>query len=230
MAFLESSVVVYLRALYYPDGFNFPLKAIDANIALTEIIREAATLIMLVGAGIIAGKNFLQRFAYFIYVFAIWDIFYYIFLKLLLNWPDSFLTWDILFLIPVTWVGPVIAPIILSVLMILFSLLILHFNEQIVNVRIKAIEWLFLTTGSIVAIVSFTIDYCSFILKNYSISEIWSLPSKKLFDLSLQYFPESFNWLIFTISIILILSGILLFFFRLSKSIKDSLSKKEILT
>ena len=215
MAFLESSVVVYLRALYYPDGFDFPLKTIDENIALTEVLREFATLIMLLGAGIIAGKNFSQRFAYFIYIFAIWDIFYYAFLKLLLDWPASFLTWDILFLIPVAWIGPVIAPIILSILMISLALIILYFDEKLQNVKIKKTEWLLLVIGSIIAIVSFTIDYCSFVIQNSAISEIWSLPSReKLFDLSLQYIPQSFSWLIFIFSLIFILSGIIHFIFR----------------
>ncbi|MBK6833902.1 MAG: hypothetical protein IPG89_06345 [Bacteroidetes bacterium] len=65
---------------------------------------------MLVGAGIIAGKTRLTRFAYFIIAFAIWDIFYYVFLYVLLQWPESLFTWDILFLVPVPWTGPVIAP------------------------------------------------------------------------------------------------------------------------
>ena len=40
MAFLESAVVVYLRALYYPEGFVFPLKTMDSTLALTELLRE----------------------------------------------------------------------------------------------------------------------------------------------------------------------------------------------
>ena len=47
MAFLETSVVVYLRKLYYPDGFNFPLRVLDKDIAIIELLREFATLIML---------------------------------------------------------------------------------------------------------------------------------------------------------------------------------------
>jgi membrane protein implicated in regulation of membrane protease activity len=58
-------------------------------------------------------------------MFAIWDIFYYIFLWLLIGWPESFFTWDILFLLPVTWVGPVLAPVINSLTMIVLAGLIL---------------------------------------------------------------------------------------------------------
>lgn len=79
MGFLETSVVVYLRELYYPRGFKFPLVIIPNKIAVVEFWREIATIVMLVGAGIIAGKTRLSRFAYFIIAFAIWDIFYYCF-------------------------------------------------------------------------------------------------------------------------------------------------------
>jgi hypothetical protein len=120
MGYMESSVVVYLRAIMYPDGFGFPLAPFDSHLAVTEIFREVATIIMLLGAGIIAGKTFPERFAWFIYCFAIWDIFYYVFLKALLGWPESFMTWDILFLIPATWVGPVISPIIVSLFTFLY--------------------------------------------------------------------------------------------------------------
>src|SRR6201998_1661345 len=101
MGFLETAVVIYLRKLYYPHGFQFPLVPIDNDIAMVEFLREAATIIMLLGIGIIAGKNTSQKFGIFIYCFAVWDIFYYVFLKLLLGWPESLFTWDILFIIPV---------------------------------------------------------------------------------------------------------------------------------
>jgi hypothetical protein len=101
MGFLEAIVVVYLRQLYFPEGFDFPLNPIPPKILAIEWLREITTLVMLVSIGIIAGKNFLQRFSYFLYCFAVWDIFYYVALKLLLNWPPSLLTWDLLFLFPV---------------------------------------------------------------------------------------------------------------------------------
>ena len=100
MALLETAVVVYLRELYYKDGFAFPLRNLPATIAITELLREAATVVMLVAIGFLCGKNKLQRFAYFCLAFAVWDIFYYVFLYVLLSWPQSLFTWDILFLIP----------------------------------------------------------------------------------------------------------------------------------
>ncbi|HEY4798398.1 MAG TPA: hypothetical protein VII99_04895, partial [Bacteroidia bacterium] len=141
MGFLESAVVVYLRAIYYPRGFDFPLTNMNSLIAFTELGREAATIIMLAGIGIITGKNPTQRFAWFLYCFAIWDIFYYIFLKVLLNWPDSLFTWDILFLIPFPWVGPVICPCIISISMIALALLLIYFNEKNHLLKVNSREW-----------------------------------------------------------------------------------------
>src|SRR3989344_6671811 len=124
MAFIEATVVVYLRKLFYPNGFNFPLVGfIDPAILNIEWIREFATIIMLLMVGILAGKKLYERFAYFIYAFAVWDIFYYIFLKVILDWPNSFLTWDLFFLIPWPWIGPVLAPMLCAVLIIITALL-----------------------------------------------------------------------------------------------------------
>ena len=142
MGFLESSVVVYLREIYYPNGFNFPLAPIDKHIAITKILREAATVIMLFSIGYLAAKSIASRLAWFIFSFAIWDIFYYVFLKLLINWPESLLTDDILFLIPVTWVGPVITPVIVSLSMIFLALVILYFESENISVKIIRLEWI----------------------------------------------------------------------------------------
>jgi hypothetical protein len=45
-AYIESSVVVYLRALYYPQGFAFPLKQTSPSVYLTEAGREVATIVV----------------------------------------------------------------------------------------------------------------------------------------------------------------------------------------
>src|SRR5690349_14247608 len=103
MAALESAVVVYLRALYYPDGFSVAFRLIDESIVKVELLRELATIIMLLAIGQLAGKTFNERFAYFLLSFAVWDIFYYGWLKVLIDWPSTLLDWDILFLIPFTW-------------------------------------------------------------------------------------------------------------------------------
>jgi len=215
MAFLEASVVVYLRKLYYPEGFNFPLKIMDKDIMVVEIFREFATLIMLLGAGSIAGRNKTEKFGLFLYSFAIWDIFYYVFLKVTLNWPESLFTWDILFLIPITWVGPVVAPVIVSIVMIVFAVLISKSTSRNIETRINALEWVLLVSGSIVLVIAFIYDYVRFMLQFFSIGEIF-IPSNgaRLMEKALQYIPESFPWLVFIGGLGIILVGIELFYRR----------------
>lgn len=213
MGLLESAVVIYLRELYYPQGFSFPLSAMQDKVAITEILREAATLIMLIAIGIISGKTATEKFAYFIYSFAIWDIFYYVFLKLLINWPESLFTWDILFLLPTTWVGPVISPILLALSMIGLSLAIVYFTNKNSNTKILRPEWLLLIIGSVISIVAFTYEYVGFLLKKFTIIEAFT-PNQTLMDYALTFVPKSFPWGIFIIGFFTILGGIILFILR----------------
>src|SRR6478609_10145378 len=155
MAALESAVVVYLRALYYPDGFTVVMKLIDQKILLIEIAREAATVVMLLGVGWLAGKNLKDRFAYFLLSFAVWDIFYYLWLKVFINWPSSVFEWDILFLIPFTWLGPVLAPVICSVTMILLAAVILRTSD----VKISNLSMSMLVIGSLLILYTYLCDY-----------------------------------------------------------------------
>ena len=131
MGFLESAVVVYMREILYPEGFAFPLSPIPVSLAVTELLREVATMVMLVTIGVIAAKRFSTGFAWFIYSFAIWDIFYYVFLKLLLGWPESVLTWDVLFLIPTIWTGPELLPVLVSLTMKIQEYFSKIFNNRI---------------------------------------------------------------------------------------------------
>lgn len=128
--YMEAAIVVYIRQIYYPDGFSFPLVLIEPQILLTELLREAATLLIIWTTVSLAYQRTQSRFGAFFLLFGIWDIFYYVFLKLLINWPQSFETWDILFLIPLPWVGPVWAPVLVSAGFIFFGLLILVLNAK----------------------------------------------------------------------------------------------------
>jgi hypothetical protein len=128
--YLEAAVVVYLREIYYPEGFAFSLVIIEGRILMTEILREAMTLLIMWAAVSLAYQKVQSRIAAFIILFGVWDIFYYIFLKLLLNWPESLGTWDILFLIPLPWLGPVWAPVLVSIGFIYAGTTILLHNHQ----------------------------------------------------------------------------------------------------
>ncbi|MBL7104669.1 MAG: hypothetical protein ISS18_10090 [Bacteroidales bacterium] len=221
MGYLESAVVVYLRKIYYPEGFNFPLKAIESNIGITEILREAATIIMLAGAGIIAGRTKTEKFGFFIYCFAVWDIFYYIFLKLLLDWPESLLTWDILFLIPVIWVGPVISPVINSLSMIFFAFLISYFIDKGLKTKIIWKEWLLLISGSVIIIISYVEEYLDFILAEFALRDLFRAANNMaIMEYASGYLPKSFSWWIFIIGELLLIIAMVMFYSRNKKDLK----------
>ena len=214
MGLLESAVVIYLREILYPEGFGFPLSPIQPDLMLTELLREAATLIMLLSIGFLAGRNASERFAWLLYAFAIWDIFYYVFLWLLIGWPESLMTYDVLFLLPTTWIGPVVAPVIVSLTMIALALLILVVNRQNASIKIPGVSWLMLITGSVILILGFIWDYSAFIMESMSIRDIWTLPKEEVLKLATQYVPRSFNWFLYILGELMILSGILLFYLR----------------
>jgi hypothetical protein len=206
MGFMETAIVVYLRKIYYPGGFQFPLVPIDHDLAFVEFLREAATIIMLVGIGILTGKSASHKFAFFIYCFAIWDLCYYLFLKVFLNWPISLLTWDILFLIPVPWVAPVLIPCLLSINMIILAGIIIYNHERGIKASVSQREWLLFIIGCIVVIISFIQDY--FVQLNGQYSKIWTLAgNKEMFGEIHNYIPGNYNWSLFILAEIFILSG-----------------------
>lgn len=207
MGFLETAVVVYLRLLYYPTGFQFPLVPFDERATGVEIFREAATVIMLLGVGAMAGKNFQQRLAFFLLSFAIWDLFYYVFLKVILDWPSSWLTWDILFLIPAPWVGPVLSAVIASFTMIGFGAIILSHEFKGETKKVNRREWALITTGSLVTIVSWMWDYIKY---SGRVADV----SKNALETLSSYVPESFNWWFFGLGEMLLLSAIFLYAMR----------------
>lgn len=158
MAFIESAVVVYLRAIYYPEGFSFPLQPVTDTLVSIEVIREVATLLLLASVSAIAAQRFRERFCFFLFCFAVWDIFYYIWLKVLLDWPSTLFDWDILFLIPLPWIGPVIAPVSLSLLMIIFSVSMMHLFSQGYDVKRLFMPIILVLTGTGCILYSFMSD------------------------------------------------------------------------
>lgn len=204
MGLLECAVVIYLRDILYPEGFDFPLNPVRPDLVWTEILREVATLAMLLTVGILAGRTVAGRFAWFLFAFAVWDIFYYVFLWVLIGWPESLMTWDVLFLLPVTWTGPVLSPLIVTVTMILLAMLIIK-NDA---VRIPTLSWILLTGGSLILITAFTWDYSGFVLERMSFRDIWTLPSSQVQAMVHEYVPRKFNWWLFSLGLAVILSGI----------------------
>jgi hypothetical protein len=160
MAYLESTIVVYLRRLYYHHrgGFDFPLVIIDTPTLLLELGREACTIVMLATFGIAAGHTRVGKLAFFLFLFGVWDIFYYVWLKVFLNWPASLLTWDVLFLIPVPWVGPVIAPVSVACTMIGMAFVLLQLEARGPVLPAGNSIWLAQIVACFIIIISFTMD------------------------------------------------------------------------
>ena len=161
MAYVESAVVVYLRTIYYPQGFAFPLVRLPPAMAAIEIGREAATLIMLLGVSALAGADRWERFLAFCLSFGVWDLFYYAWLWMLVRWPPSLFTWDVLFLIPVPWIGPVLAPVLVSAALVAGSLLILRLKAEGARLGFSAPVWTLAVTGGLLVLGSFVLDFAS---------------------------------------------------------------------
>ena len=180
-AYIESAVVIYLRSLYYPDGFPFPLQTFNNSHLLIELGREVSSIIILIGLGYLTGKNFIQRFAFFMFAFGIWDIFYYIWLKLFINWPESFFAWDILFLIPLPWLGPVLSPIIVSLCLILSSIIILFFEDQEYPLSFYVIEWIIAVFAGMIIISTYLQNSLISVNQNIVFNYPWILFFVSLF-------------------------------------------------
>lgn len=159
MGYLEAAVVVYLRDLFYPEGFTFPVKGMDLHHAAVELGREAATIMMLLAVAFIAEKTRRGRLACFMLLFGVWDLAYYLFLWVTISWPASLLTWDLLFLIPLIWTGPVLAPMLVSVLLVATGLLYYARRPASEAAEISGIEWMTAIGGAVVIFVSFSLNH-----------------------------------------------------------------------
>jgi hypothetical protein len=176
--YLEAAVVSYLRDLHEParqrfypgrpPGDLFPLLtleqvrqsgAVQPKTLAIEIGREAATIVMLAGIALAAARNAGQFAAVLAIAFGVWDIAFYLFLKVLLGWPASLFTWDILFLLPVPWTGPVLAPVLVSAAMIGAGVYHLWREGGARPVRIGRARWLGITAGAGVIVLAFAVDY-----------------------------------------------------------------------
>src|SRR5689334_23913292 len=78
---------------------------------------------MIAAVRTLAGRTWRRRAGYAAIAFGVWDIFYYVFLRLISGWPRALLDWDILFLLPLPWWGPVLAPVSIALVMILWGTL-----------------------------------------------------------------------------------------------------------
>lgn len=176
--FVEAAVVVYLREIYeplhhrlhpnVPPGELFPLVRLDQLHAAgppygfllgVELVREAATLIMLAALGVAAARTFRGAFAAFVVAFGVWDLVFYGALKLLLDWPASLWTWDLLFLLPVPWSAPVLAPMIVAATMVVTGTLVLHREASGAPAQLEGRQWTLIVCGGLLLVLAFCWDF-----------------------------------------------------------------------
>jgi len=158
MAWVESAVVYYLRTMIdRVDPYQSNPLPIVGGFGPVEMIREAATMVMLLTVGMLAGRNWRARLGYSAIAFGVWDIFYYVFLKAICGWPHSLADWDILFLLPLPWWGPVWAPMAIALLMIIWGTLASQF-ETAGSIRPLRRLWLLNFSGITLALYVFMAD------------------------------------------------------------------------
>ncbi len=197
MAFLESAVVIYLRELYYPVEFKFPMAPIAQHVAITELLRELATMVMLLAPAALITTRRLERFGWFCFCFGIWDIFYYLFLKAILDWPATLLDWDILFLVPVVWVGPVLAPCIVSFGLITLGCILLHRLRHDRSFAPALYHWAALATSGVLILYTFIEEPLRHILAAGESASPLPRAGHMALDQLRAYLPEHYSWGIF---------------------------------
>lgn len=130
MAHIEGVVVVYLRkalGVLESESNKVTLEKFPKHYIIIEQTREIATIVMLVTLALLVGTSWLDKLMVFLWTFAIWDLFYYVSLYLVIKWPPKFTTTDVLFLIPKPWIAPVWVPISISSIVIIIILIFLLF-------------------------------------------------------------------------------------------------------
>ena len=154
MALVEAAVVVHLRHVYYLENplALFPLRLLSTDDLAIELAREFATVVMMLVVALLAARGFVQRFAAFVYVFGLWDVFYYIWLKVYLGWPAQWLDWDILFLIPWPWFGPWLAPALIALLFTFWGGWTLATPHEL---RLRPTDALLFVAGALLALAAF---------------------------------------------------------------------------
>jgi hypothetical protein len=165
-AYVEGAVVVYLREIYFEGSFCFPLvlewrdgKLVVDHLMQIEFGREIATILMLSAVGCASGKNAPQKFCFFMIAFGIWDIFYYIWLWVMVGWPDNIMTWDLLFFVPLPWVGPVITPVLIALTIAAAGSLIIYYEEKRCVIAWRWYDWVIELGCGILMIVAFCWDW-----------------------------------------------------------------------
>jgi hypothetical protein len=196
MAWVEAAVVYYLRTMVNriePYQSN-PLPLVG-GLGPVELAREFATLVMLFTVGWLAGRDWRARLGYSAVAFGVWDICYYLFLKVMCGWPNSLLDWDILFLLPLPWWGPVIAPVSIAILMILWGTLASLFERkpspQLSNWRVWVLNF-----------IGIALALCVFMADAIHVADQGA-------EVIRNVLPTRFNWLWFCVALVLMAAPVM---------------------
>lgn len=154
-AFMQAAAVIYLRELFYPEGFALSSQAVPVSYVRIEVMRELCACGASVVVAVLAGRGVWEIVGWFLTISGIGDVFYYIWLKAAVGWPESLFTWDVLSLIPVPWVGPVIAPIAIGVFMIVIGALITILHARGYRFRPTGLAWAAAALATVVVLLSF---------------------------------------------------------------------------
>ena len=212
MAWVESAVVFYLRTMidridpYQPN----PLPIIG-NLGSAELVREAATLVMLLMVGMLAGRNWRCRLGYAAVAFGVWDICYYVFLRKMCGWPHSLLDWDILFLLPLPWWGPVLAPVLIALLMIVWGTLTCQVETPRSSWRADITAWGMNLAGIGLALYLFMADTIR--VADQGVEALRNV------------LPARFNWLLFGLALLLMAAPVVQAYQQISNRTKAKQSE-----
>ena len=192
MAWLESASVAYLRTLVHRiEPYQISPLPMGHSFDLTELVREGATIIMLIAVGWLAGKSWKSRLGCFLVAFGVWDIFYYLFLKIIVGWPHTLFDWDVLFLIPVPWWGPVLAPMLIAAVFILLGAMMTDSEFNGWRFNPSTISWGSHGLGIAIALFVFMENSISILLHG----------GARVHEL----LPAQFNWPLFCLALILMM-------------------------
>ncbi len=189
MAWAESAAVFYLRTLVgRVDPYQPHPTPVRADLIGVELVREAATLVMLAAVAWLAGRTRRSRLGSFLIAFGTWDVLYYVFLRMISGWPRSPLDWDVLFLIPLPWWGPVLAPVTIALVMIASGTLLCRAEQVEPALRPRRWTWGLNLAGVALALYVFMADAISVLAEGMEVAE--------------SVRPVWFNWPLFLVAVV----------------------------
>jgi hypothetical protein len=112
-----------------------------------------------------------------------------VFLRVMCGWPASLLDWDVLFLLPLPWWGPVLAPVSIAVLMIVWGTSVTQFARRGPTTSLTRLSWAAGASGIGLALYVFMADALR-------VAHLGA-------DAVSKVLPAAFNWPLFCVAVTL---------------------------